>query len=293
MPDTVTYLPVFKTPEGKAEFLAAYKTVLSRWPVPYEELYIPTRFGKTHIIASGSPQAPALFLVHCLFGTATVWYPNVLELSQHFRVYAIDVIGEPNLSQPTRPIKNREEFAQWMVDVFDNLQVKQAYLVGNSYGGFLTMNQAFYTPERLHGIVLISPAATFRQILPFYTHMVPPVMLGSEPRIQKALHWAANGIPPDNCWTDLFAISLRVCQPTNMVFPIIFKVKDLQQMRVPATLLIGDREVIYPPEATLRQAERMMPGLKTFLVPGANHIAALANPQVVNQKIVEAFKPGR
>lgn len=292
MSGAIASFDVFKTPEAKEQFLAAYQDILSRWPVPYEEMDIATRFGKTNMIASGPRQAPPLFLLHCFFGTAAVWSPNMAELCQHFRVYAVNILGEPNLSQPTHQIKSREEFAQWMVDIFDYLQVAQAYMVGNSFGGFLTMNQAIYTPERLRGIVLISPAATFRQILPFYTHMLLPVMFGSETRLQKALDWAANGIAMDDCWANLFTLSLRVGRPTNKVFPAVFKTRELQQVKTPATLLIGDREVIYPPEATLRLAARLMPGLRTYLVPGANHIAAMANPRVVNQKIIEAFKPG-
>ena len=59
-------ISVFRTPESKAGFYAAYEAMLKRWPVPYEELYIPTRFGETHVIASGSQGAPALVLFHSI-----------------------------------------------------------------------------------------------------------------------------------------------------------------------------------------------------------------------------------
>lgn len=39
----------FKTPEGEVTFLEA----LELWPVPYEEIEIPTGFGTTHAIVSG------------------------------------------------------------------------------------------------------------------------------------------------------------------------------------------------------------------------------------------------
>src|SRR5512142_1056961 len=106
-------MEVFKTAQGKARFLEAYAAMLARWPVDYEELDVATRFGNTHIIACGPSGAPALFLLHCYFGTATVWLPNVAGLSLHFRTYAVDVIGEPNKSQPVRPITSTAEFAQW------------------------------------------------------------------------------------------------------------------------------------------------------------------------------------
>jgi pimeloyl-ACP methyl ester carboxylesterase len=289
MPEPTSPLQVFKSPEANARFQDAYQAVLARWPVPYEEMDVSTSFGTTHVISSGPVDAPALFLIHCYFGTATVWYPNVAGLSQHFHAYAVDVLGEPNKSRPVRPITNREELAQWFADLLDALEVKQAYMVGNSFGGFLTLNQAMRTPERLKGIVVISPAASFAQIWPFYFHMFLPVMLGSEVRVRKALEWASNGVALDDCWTELFQLSLSAGRPVNMVFPAVFKREDLRRIQVPAWLLIGDHEVIYKPEATLRKAVRMMPGLKAEIIPRANHIAAMANPEEINKRIIEAF----
>ncbi len=289
MQKTTMTMEVFKTPEGKARFLQAYEAMLARWPVEYQELDIPTRFGKTHIISCGSSDAPPLFLLHCYFGTATVWLPNAAGLSRHFRMYGVDVIGEPNKSQPVRPIASRAEFAEWFVDLLDALGIEQAYMVGNSFGGFLTLNQAIHTPERLKSIAVISPAAGFAQIWPFYAHMFLPVVLGSQRGIRQAVTWAGNGIPLDDCWTALFQISLSVGKPVNTVFPVVFKAADLRRIRAPAWLWIGDQEVIYKPEATVRKAMRMMPDLKTAIVPGANHIAAMANPEEINRRILEAF----
>jgi hypothetical protein len=56
----------FKTPEGEARFRAAYDAGLKLWPIPYEELDVPTRFGMTHVVAAGPTNAPALVLLHGL-----------------------------------------------------------------------------------------------------------------------------------------------------------------------------------------------------------------------------------
>jgi pimeloyl-ACP methyl ester carboxylesterase len=70
------YLASFTSPEGENQFFAAYDAVLKRWPVPYEELDIPTRFGTTHLIASGSPSLPPLLLLHATGTSSTMWFPN-------------------------------------------------------------------------------------------------------------------------------------------------------------------------------------------------------------------------
>lgn len=54
---------IFKSPEGKDKFMVFYDSVLSNWPVPYDSLTVPTRFGSTHIIVSGPKDAMPLVLL--------------------------------------------------------------------------------------------------------------------------------------------------------------------------------------------------------------------------------------
>ncbi len=279
-------LPLFKTPEGRNRILAAYQAVLDRWPVPYEEIEVATRFGTTHVVASGDAGAPPLILVHAFYATAMVWQPNVAALSRSHRVYAVDCIGEPNPSAPTHPIANRLEFAQWWTDVLDFLEIERADMVGNSNGGFLTLNQALHTPDRIRKSVLISPAATFVQMWPFYFHFFLPVLSGSRLLIQRGMRWCAQGLPMDESWARLFLSCLLEGRSLNRVFPAIFSDDELRQIHTPTLLLIGDREVIYPPRAAITRATRLMPDLCAEIIPSANHIAAASQPAWVNERIL-------
>src|SRR5579862_8344115 len=153
--------PVFKSLEGKARYLEAYDAVLREWPVPCEERDVTTRLGRTHVVASGPQQAPVVILLPSLAASAMLWKPNVAALSEHFRTYAVDTIGQTGKSVPTRRIRNRHEMAEWLTDLFDGLGVGRASIVGSSYGGFLALNQASLTPDRVDRVVLISPAASF------------------------------------------------------------------------------------------------------------------------------------
>ena len=83
---------VFRTPEGKTAFLAAYDAAMKLWPVSYEEMDIPTRFGTTHVVASGPKDAEPLVLLHGYMATLTMWAPNIADFSKHYRVYALDVM---------------------------------------------------------------------------------------------------------------------------------------------------------------------------------------------------------
>jgi len=67
----------------------------------YTKLDVPTTFGDTHVIASGSEVAPPVVLLHAFFATAMSWYATVGALAEHHRVFAVDIMGEANRSRPT------------------------------------------------------------------------------------------------------------------------------------------------------------------------------------------------
>lgn len=284
-------IPIFRTSEGKAEYYAAYEAMLKRWPVPYEELYIPTRFGDTHVIASGPQGAPALVLFHSAGSGAVQWFRNVEALSQHYRTYAVDVIGEVNKSIPTRRLSQRQEFVEWMEALFNSLNIESANLVGNSFGGLLAFTAALYLPGRVRKVVLISPAATFVQMWAFYTHLAFPYKfgyaIGSERIIMSGFNWLWQDFPRDEIATLYTRLSKTNGFPSCQLAPPVFSDEELRRIHTPMLLLIGDHEVIYNPRRVIRRATRLVPGLKAGIIPNANHNAQVTAPDLVNRKILD------
>ena len=284
-------IQVFRSPESEDRYKAAYAAMLARWPVPYEELYISTRFGDTHVVASGAKDAPALVLFHSAGSGAAQWFLNVGPLSRHYRTYAVDGIGEVNPSITTRRLRRRQDCVDWAADLFDGLRIGQANIVGNSYGGFLAFNTALYLPERVRKIVLISPAATFVQMLPFYLHIAFPYKigyaLGSKRVILSGFNWIWQGFPRDAGFKQYGELSKISGFPCNRLAPPVYSDAELRRVRVPILLLIGDHEVIYRPERAIRRATRLVSGLKAEIVPNANHNAQVTAPELVNARILE------
>jgi pimeloyl-ACP methyl ester carboxylesterase len=291
MPEKIS---VFRSPEGEAQYYVAYDAVLRQWPVPFKELYIPARFGNTHVIASGPGDAAPLVLLHPSGGGGVIWIRNVETLNQRYRVYAVDTISEPNKSILTSPISfnQRREFADWIVDMFKGLNIKSTFMVGNSFGGFLTLNAAYYLPERVKKIVLISPAATFVPIPAWTWNFIPANIIGlitrSDPVLLKPYEWIWQDFPKEECIAKLRATTAVTGRPRHWS-PTVFSDDELRAIQTPVLLLIGDHEVIYKPEDAIRRAIRLVPNLKAEIVPNANHIAEYTNAQMVNEKILEFF----
>jgi pimeloyl-ACP methyl ester carboxylesterase len=284
-------ISIFRSPESKAQYDAAYAAMLGRWPVPYEELFIPTRFGDTHVIANGAQDAPALVLFHSAGSGAMQWFRNVGPLSQSYRTYAVDVIGEVNRSITARKLTKRQEFVDWMIDLFNGLHIENADLAGNSFGGFLAFNTALYLPARVKKVVLISPAATFLQMWAFYWHLAFPYKIGytldSKRVILSGFNWIWQGFPRDDCFTRYTQVGKTSGFPSNQLPPPVYSDEELRKIRTPMLLLIGDHEVIYNPERVIRRATSLVAGLKAEMIPGANHNAQVTASDVVNRKILD------
>jgi pimeloyl-ACP methyl ester carboxylesterase len=289
----------FWSPELEAEFNAAYEATMHQWPVPYDNLFVSTTFGNTHVVASGPRDADPVVLLNPGGGSATIWSRNVEPLSQRYRIYAVDVIGEMNRSVPIRPIRNHPEFKQWMTDLLEGLQVQSAHIIGNSNGGFFTLETAYLLPDRTKKVVLISPAATFVQMWAWWfrllipAHMIAP-LLRSESMVHRAYAWLWQGFPRDPVDARLKSIAVVAGYPRyrpsrNSFAPHVFSDAELRQIQAPVLLLIGDHEVIYKPDQVIRRAIRMVANVKAEIVPNANHCAQYTAPAFVNHEILEFF----
>jgi pimeloyl-ACP methyl ester carboxylesterase len=281
---------IFRSPDTQAQYYAAYQAMLQRWPVPFEELYIPTQFGDTHVIVSGSVDSPPLILFHSAGSGAVQWFNNIGPLSQHFRTYVVDVIGEVNKSLTTRKLYQRQQFVDWMAELFDGLHIDRSNLVGNSFGGMLAFLAALYIPERVNKVVLISPASTFAPIWAWVFHIAYPYKIGyllkSKPVILSGFNWLWQGYPRDEVYQHYTELSKTSGFPSNQFMPPVFSDEELRKIQVPMLLLIGDHEVIYKPERVIRRATQLVAGLKAEIIPNANHNAQVTAPELINKKIL-------
>lgn len=284
-----TYLPVFRNPEGERIVLEAYETVIKSTGC-LEEIYIPTFLGNTHIMATGPTEAPPMLMIHAFFASAASWYRNVNELSGEFRVYLVDIIGDPNRSKPLRPIRQMSDYTRWFNEVLDGLGIESAYFVGNSVGAFHVANFAMNFPERVKKMVLIGPAATFLPMMPFYLNTFPGGMTGWTPLVKHAVKWVENNAPLEDEFRNLFFLLMKYGKSANQVFPVVFSDDQLRNLDMPVLLIFGENEVIYDINKAIERAVRLMPDVSTQIVPGANHLTAVSNPDPVNRAI-QKFLP--
>jgi pimeloyl-ACP methyl ester carboxylesterase len=290
--------PTFSSPKGEAEYMAAYAASLRLWPVPYEEIDVPGRFGATHLVASGPKDAPALVLLHGYMASLTMWAPNVAELSRRYRVYAIDLMGQPGKSVSTRPITSRAEFADWLTEILDALGIAKACLVGMSHGGWVALNYALAAPERVDKLALVSPAACFLPLVKsFYLRVMPILLFKRRWWVTRFMNWMTfldNLRDPQtrqvyDCLLEQIYLGFRYYPMQGGVAPGVYADDELCGLQVPTLLLIGEQEVIYNPPAALARARRLIPDFEGELIPRASHDLSFAQAETVNVRLLRFF----
>lgn len=286
----MSYPSAFKTPDGEAKFLAAYDAAMKLWPAPYEEIDVPSCFGTTHVVASGPKTAPPLVLLHGYMATLTMWSPNIAALSRDHRVYAVDVMGQPNKSHPREPIRNAADFVSWLTATLDALQLDRVSLVGMSFGGWLALNYAVAIPQRIRKLVLLSPGGLLPMVRQFRVRGVLMVSLPTHLTVNSFFHWLGFTDRGYANMLDLMYLGLkhfRIPIETARVLPTVVSDKDLRTMKMPTLLLIGDNEVISDPARALERARQLIPDFEGELVPGCRHDMCSSRHHIVDARVLE------
>jgi pimeloyl-ACP methyl ester carboxylesterase len=289
----------FKSQKGEERFLAVYDALMQRWPVPYETLEIPGHFGITHVVASGPQDAPAMVLLHGAHATVTMWSANITDLSRDYRVYAVDLIGQPGKSIAAACFTKREQLVPWFTELLDSLKIEKANLVGQSYGGWFTLNYAILAPQRVNKISLLSPAACFKPLC--WEHIwrgAPMRFFPSFSTVRSFKLWETH---PDfintpqkmalfNQKVELLYLGFKYFRIQGESNPDIFTDEQLSSLQAPMLLLIGQQEVIYDPQASLERARRLVPHLEAGLVPDSSHEMVYSQAGIVDERILEFLK---
>lgn len=157
--------PIYKSPEGERLVRERYLAFLNHWPVANRQLRIPTSQGETFVVASGDANAPPLLLLHGGAGNSSMWMGDIAAYAAHFRVFAIDMIGEAGLSAPSRPPLASDAHARWLDEVLDALALERVSIAGISLGGWLALDYGTRRPHRAERIAVLCPGGIGRQKL--------------------------------------------------------------------------------------------------------------------------------
>ncbi|MCB9048378.1 MAG: alpha/beta hydrolase [Lewinellaceae bacterium] len=280
--------PIFRTAEAESLFLRLYQEQLDDWPVPFEQQFIKTEHGITHVLTCGEESAPPLVLLHAASTANIVWKPNIEALAAHFRVFAIDVLGEVGLSVPYRKNRNAGEQVEWLATILTQLGIEKANFAGGSAGGCLALNFAISHPEQVEHLVLFGPMGLAPANLWTILKILYFVLFPSEKNIQKLIHWSAGYNPKVlDTYEPWFEGFFQGVDSSFVTRPNKISARRLAQVKCPALLFLGLKDEVIGPPHRLEQRARRMPGLERVIHLDTAHLINYEMPAVVNEAMVK------
>jgi len=261
---------IYKSEAGRQAVERSYRDVLGRWPVANRQLRVPTCQGETFVVVSGEKLATPLVLFHGSGTNSGAWMRDVAEWARRYRVYAVDMIGEPGFSATSRPSLRSDEYVAWLDDVWRELGLTRASVVGVSLGGWLGLTYAVHRPERVASLSLLSPSGIGAQHRLFLLKAGLLMMFGTW-GLRRSLGLVAGRAELPRDLAEALLLRFRHFRPRMEPVPIRTD-DELARLTMPVQVILGGRDVLIRSQDTRERLKRCAPNLRLSYLEEEGHI---------------------
>lgn len=116
---------------------------------------------RVHYVQAGTV-GPNLVLIHGFGASTDHWRKNIEILSQHYRVWAVDLLGFGR-SQKPKIIYSADLWRDQLRDFCAQVVQAPVFIAGNSLGGYISLCFAVDCPEWTEGLILLNCAGPFSE----------------------------------------------------------------------------------------------------------------------------------
>lgn len=256
-----------------------------------------------HYMHAGSGRP--LVLLHGMGASSAAWRDNILPLSEHFSVYALDAPahGDSDASVPDYAPK---AMAQLLARFLEELDLTGSVLIGNSMGGGLAALTAYEAPHMVDGLVLVATVGITPKIPLFIRLATVPILgevlwLRALPRDQALLRVIFNDPRfAEKELADELARSrnrpgaklavlkaLRAGASLSGLNADTIMVPKLATMSIPVMVVWGSQDRIMPVELGY-QAKKLMPTIDLHIFDQCGHWPQMEKAEEFNE-LVRSF----
>lgn len=286
----MTNKTAYKSDKVREKALVCYENILSEWPVLFESCHIMTSFGETSMLVSGIPNAKPLLLLHGGGGNSTMWIYNIAELSKHFRVYAIDMIGEAGKSAGTRPTFISDGYPRWLKEVCDAMNISNTALCGASLGGTVAHQFALRFPQYVSELILLAPPSLYKMNPSFLFRAILANIWPTTFFARNFLYYiSSRGSQFSESGIQAFCIQVQSYKPNTNKIPVITD-RDLAKFPSKTLIILGQDEVLYNSKEVASRIHKVAPFITVVMIVGAKHMTSVDQPDIVNEKIVQFLR---
>jgi pimeloyl-ACP methyl ester carboxylesterase len=271
---------VYKSDAGKLQILNFYETILKKWPVPCEHMKVDTRYGNTFVIASGGISKEPVLLLHGSSTNSAMWMGDIVRLSKDFRVYAVDIIGEPGKSDESRPELQPQNYSDWILDVLEALNIEQASLVGNSLGGWMSLCFATKNPERVRKLVLIASSGIASEKKSFLFKVIGLSLLGQKgiDKINKIVYGNLE-IPEEVVRFGRLVFNNFIPRMGGLH---VFSDNELRNLTMPTFFIAGEKDALLNSTKAAVRLSRILDSIKIDIKKDEGHVIINRSGEIVD-----------
>ena len=243
-----------------------------------------------HVRDTGPRDAPAVILLHGFGASLHTWEPWAAGLEDRFRVIRFDLPGS-GLSPPDSTGDYSDARAIALINgLMERAGLKTASMVGNSVGGRIAWTFAAEHPDRIDGLVLISPDGFAS---PGFEYGKPPAV----PAVMKLMRYAlprpllrsniAVGYADPAALTDaaveryhdlMLAPGARDAMLARMEQTVLTDpVQRLQRITAPTLLVWGEKDAMIP-FANAADYQRHIRNVRLTSFPDLGHLPHEEDP---------------
>ncbi|WP_045743558.1 alpha/beta fold hydrolase [Actinoplanes rectilineatus] len=289
----------FRNDQARDRFHAVHQELMDRlWPPESVPSDVDTGFGTTrvHRLGGGAGDGVPFVLLPGSGGPSLMWHAYVRRLAASRPVIAVDPVGEPGPSVQTRAIDSGADWSRWLGEVLSGLGVRQAHLVGTSYGGWVALCHSLHAPESVASLSLFDPGGFGEVSRGFIVWMIAGGLTTFTPRpVRHALARTLRNV------TLRDDDAVRLVKATfgfrrRHILPTPLTDGDLARITAPTLLVVGGHSQLYDARQVAARVTAHMPHAVAEIVPGAAHDLVMWEPGERADRVVRfasgAVRPG-
>jgi 3-oxoadipate enol-lactonase len=224
---------------------------------------------------------PPVVLIHGAFLDLRMWNREFDALKSRWTVIRYDLRMHGQSAAPSGPFSHVAD----LFGLLDELKIDKATLIGLSNGAQIALDAALEAPSRVERLVLAGPAISGyvdRERPAFAADLMAALQAGDTRRATEVmLATPVYASPPES--RDLVRSMLIGNEPIwkldrKLVLPpAVPALKRLEALKVPALVLVGERDL----PAILEQAEMLgarAPRARVVRIAGGSHLVNLTSP---------------
>jgi pimeloyl-ACP methyl ester carboxylesterase len=277
--------------------------------------YVCTENGNLYFEVHGTGRP--VVLLHGAWASSRWWKHQIPELSQSYRVYAVDIRGH-GASDDLNETASIESFSDDLRIFIQEEDIVRPALIGWSMGGMIALQYCMNHPGAVSALILIaSRAQRSRRMKVRVTLQYLKVMLGmltvfAEPRnydpaapapapapVKRELLFRSEVrrmLSPSASEELIRWIAAELARtPTRNYFEVAKSMWNweagpgLSEIEVPTLILSGEHDTVTDPAYSTFMHEQI-PGSRLIILKSTGHYAALEQPEIVNTAIIKFFK---